>query len=374
MKAKTKHQKSRNDSNHGKDSHSQKKDDRKERINEELMKLLKSANLTENSLRKMVRSHKNFNKRHRLISQMRKKHAKGHRINERQQKDLIKSSIKAEAEFKNSMTESLEVFTQNKPLVRGMEKTILENFDEIRIQTNPIFFPEEVRKTLTDMGYTMKELRYYHNLVFNQQNAQAFKEVLENYGMEKLFDRAAKIHKDVSVPESIDDLRKEGVISITGAEKAVKKTVAAVTVGIGVAIAVVGAVVAIVNPPLGFAIVTGGTLIAAAGAALWEDAEGNDVYIEVGAETSFSYQAVDYPVSAQVIGSSPTGSVTQYPTGNYQGEYYANTSYSKMEIHRTHCGFLHLIKPEHISVYNSLSKAHADGFDNCYYCIGGSER
>lgn len=374
MNAKTKRQKSKNDSNLSKRSHTSGKKDENEEFNENLLKLLKTANLTGESLKKIVRPHKNFSNRHRLISHMRKKHKKGDKVSERLQKNLIKSSIKAEAEFKNSMTETLKVFTRNKPLVRELEKSILENYDEIRIQTNPIFFPEEVRKTLMDMGYTMKELRYYHNLLFNQNNAQAVKGVLENYGMEKLFQRATNIQKTVSAPESIDDLRKEGVIAINGAEKAVQKTIAAVTIAIATVVIIVGAVVAIVNPPAGLAIIKVGALIAVAGIALWEDAKGDDVYGEIKGETSFSYQASDYPNSDQASGTGLSSSTTQYPTGSYQGEYYANTSYSKMEVHRTHCPYLHLIRSDRIRIYNSLSTAHANGFDNCYYCIGGSKR
>lgn len=56
------------------------------------------------------------------------------------------------------------------------------------------------------------------------------------------------------------------------------------------------------------------------------------------------------------------------------GEYIANTSYRKREIHRRSCPFLYLTNPTNLRVYSSLRQAHAAGMDNCHYCIGGSKR
>jgi hypothetical protein len=66
--------------------------------------------------------------------------------------------------------------------------------------------------------------------------------------------------------------------------------------------------------------------------------------------------------------------------GNMNGErYLANSSKSKMEVHdldneQTNCQIDEIIKAGHDRPYTSLSSAHADGYDNCAYCLGGSTR
>jgi hypothetical protein len=58
-------------------------------------------------------------------------------------------------------------------------------------------------------------------------------------------------------------------------------------------------------------------------------------------------------------------------SGKMSGEQYlANASPSKMEVHnldneKSNC---------HERPYTTLSAAHAAGFDNCAYCLGGSTR
>jgi hypothetical protein len=66
--------------------------------------------------------------------------------------------------------------------------------------------------------------------------------------------------------------------------------------------------------------------------------------------------------------------------GNMNGErYLANSSKSKMEVHdldneQTKCQIDEIIKAGHDKPYTSLSSAHADGYDNCAHCLGGSTR
>lgn len=66
--------------------------------------------------------------------------------------------------------------------------------------------------------------------------------------------------------------------------------------------------------------------------------------------------------------------------GNMNGErYLANTSPSKKEVHdldneKTNCQIDEIIKAGHDKPYNSLDAAHKDGYDNCAYCIGNSNR
>jgi hypothetical protein len=66
--------------------------------------------------------------------------------------------------------------------------------------------------------------------------------------------------------------------------------------------------------------------------------------------------------------------------GKMNGEQYlANTSPSKLEVHdldneKTNCQIDEIIRAGHEKPYTSLASAHADGYDNCAYCIGGSNR
>ena len=51
----------------------------------------------------------------------------------------------------------------------------------------------------------------------------------------------------------------------------------------------------------------------------------------------------------------------------------------KMEVHdlnneKTSCQIDEIIRARHDRPYNLLSAAHADGYDNCAYCLGASTR
>lgn len=67
-------------------------------------------------------------------------------------------------------------------------------------------------------------------------------------------------------------------------------------------------------------------------------------------------------------------------TGRMNGEQYlANASPSKKEVHdldneKTNCQINEIIRAGHERPYTSLASAHAVGYDNCAYCIGGSRR
>jgi len=67
-------------------------------------------------------------------------------------------------------------------------------------------------------------------------------------------------------------------------------------------------------------------------------------------------------------------------TGRMNGEQYlANSSPSKMEVHnldneKSQCQIDEIIRAGHERPYTTLSAAHAAGYDNCAYCIGGSTR
>lgn len=58
--------------------------------------------------------------------------------------------------------------------------------------------------------------------------------------------------------------------------------------------------------------------------------------------------------------------------------YLGNTN--TMEVHnlftQTDNCQINEIKPEHKKYFNpdTLEQAHTEGFDNCYYCVGGSTR
>ncbi len=61
--------------------------------------------------------------------------------------------------------------------------------------------------------------------------------------------------------------------------------------------------------------------------------------------------------------------------------YLGNSSSSKMEVHNlnketANCQINEIIKAGHAVVFapDTLSQAHSEGYDNCHYCIGDSER
>jgi hypothetical protein len=63
----------------------------------------------------------------------------------------------------------------------------------------------------------------------------------------------------------------------------------------------------------------------------------------------------------------------------YGAKYCANTNPSKKEVHdldkeEKQCQIDEIIRAGHAKPYDSLQTAHADGYDNCAYCIGGSKR
>ena len=66
--------------------------------------------------------------------------------------------------------------------------------------------------------------------------------------------------------------------------------------------------------------------------------------------------------------------------GRMHGEQYlANSNPSKMEVHdldneKAQCQIDEIIAAGHERPYTSLEAAHAAGYDNCAYCIGGSNR
>ena len=61
----------------------------------------------------------------------------------------------------------------------------------------------------------------------------------------------------------------------------------------------------------------------------------------------------------------------------YGAKYCGNRS--KMEVHdldneQVQCQIDEIIRAGHAVPFNSLTDAHNAGYDNCYYCIGGSTR
>lgn len=65
-------------------------------------------------------------------------------------------------------------------------------------------------------------------------------------------------------------------------------------------------------------------------------------------------------------------------TGHMNGERYCGNT-DKKEVHdldneKTNCQIDEIIDAGHDKPYGSLSAAHAAGYDNCAYCLGGSTR
>ena len=65
-------------------------------------------------------------------------------------------------------------------------------------------------------------------------------------------------------------------------------------------------------------------------------------------------------------------------TGNMNGERYLGNT-SKKEVHdldneKDQCQIDEIIGAGHDTPFRTLAKAHAEGYDNGHYCLGGSER
>jgi hypothetical protein len=65
-------------------------------------------------------------------------------------------------------------------------------------------------------------------------------------------------------------------------------------------------------------------------------------------------------------------------TGNMNGEKYLGnrntTEVHDLDNEKTLCQIDEIIRAGHDKPFNSLSDAHAAGYDNCAYCIGSSTR
>jgi hypothetical protein len=64
--------------------------------------------------------------------------------------------------------------------------------------------------------------------------------------------------------------------------------------------------------------------------------------------------------------------------GNMNGERYCGNK-SKKEVHdldneKTNCQIDEIIKAGNDKPFDTLAAAHAAGYDNCYWCLGGSTR
>lgn len=54
--------------------------------------------------------------------------------------------------------------------------------------------------------------------------------------------------------------------------------------------------------------------------------------------------------------------------------YIGNKDKDNMEVHKISCSWADNIKAENRVYFKSLEEAHAKGFDNCHWCLGGSKR
>lgn len=67
-------------------------------------------------------------------------------------------------------------------------------------------------------------------------------------------------------------------------------------------------------------------------------------------------------------------------SGHMNGErYLANANPSKMEVHdldneKAQCQIDEIIRAGHDRPFTTLQAAHAAGYDNCYWCLGNSQR
>lgn len=421
--------------------------------------------------KEILRSSKTFLRRHREFSALEKIHLKGRRISEKRQKLLIKNAIKSERDCKKATRLSIELFKNQKAALESTQQFIIENFEDVCVFSNPIFFANDLRGKLSDIGLSMKEMRFYHYALFNNVSAKAFKRIFQKRSFYSILEQASKDLDRVPFPESLEIMKKKGMITISGCEEAVPYIVGAVTTVVGAALCVASFYVPVLAPIAITVITTGASLIFEEAVqdisgtqdgywsiapynfpivtfpihpsdsdqpvywgpnlpedynqiaqvpdelqkrvredAIWRSGSqgganifwvshydwpavdgqpelgvvwapgttlpGFTIYVEAAMQL-FIYNAIwhhDYrnyylawPVLRLV--SQPISAATAYSRG-----YYGNHNRSKMEVHRMHCSWLHLINPSNIRIYGSLDDAHSAGLDNCHYCIGGSKR
>jgi hypothetical protein len=318
-------------------------------------------------LRQIISDQKEFLSRHRKVSLFRQGHQKGRKISETTQRSLIKGALRSEQAFKNSVKSSLEIYYKNKAQFKIAHEQALADFENFRIFSNPVFFDKKIRATLGETGLTMKELRYYHDIIFiNNKNAKAFKKAFANESLDTIFKKATANISKAPFPESNKMLGQMGILTITGGDDVNPMPYIA-----GAAAIVVGAAATFFGAPqIGIPIMIGGAgLIGTEG---WQDVTGTqdgnwgiNVNIPCSAQSSNPSVNTNYTPAPNIVSPPPPG---------YSGRYYGNRSRSKMEVHNVYCPWLNLINREHLYVYNSLPEAHSAGLDNCAHCIGGSLR
>lgn len=64
--------------------------------------------------------------------------------------------------------------------------------------------------------------------------------------------------------------------------------------------------------------------------------------------------------------------------GNMYGQRYCGNVIKKeahdLDAEATNCQIDEIIRAGHDRPFHNLSDAHAQGYDNCHYCLGGSTR
>lgn len=308
----------------------------------------------------MLREFGGFFKNHRQLGQMLTEKRRGRSLSIARQKRLLKNALKSEKHFDKGLDIALRLLQSRKDL-KQIQEGVLENFEDFRLFSSPVFYPPVAQKAIQDLGVRMKDMRYYHNLMFNKRNAPYFKAVFEADDFTDLIKEAKKAFKKRKFPESEEMLREIGLVTIEGGSDPTPYIVGAVAV-------VVAVVVSFYFPPLiPIAVPVGIAGAKLLGEELVQDATNNQDGewefgpIKVG-ETKFKFDDADYERDGDLR------------EGNTQGDFYANVSSSKMEVHRVNCPWLHLVSNKNIRVYSNIESAHQAGMDNCHWCIGDSRR
>lgn len=287
-----------------------------------------------NCLKKLKVGNQQFIELHRKISKLRAFKKAGRRLTEAKQRQLIRDAIRSENNMKATFGELTRLFSEKKEFATIYRK-LKEDPEFFRENSHPVDLSEEARRGIAAMGITLSEVLHYHHQLCNTKNWEVLKKRLREQSPKQLLKHAQNVIDESHFPESVAAIREAGLVSVTGAGG----LIGGLATLFGVGIIIGGGPVW-----LGIAIIVVGMILIV-------ESIRRDVALEIAdpGET----RPLEEDTNEYLIG---------------------NISRSKMEIHRSFCHTLQWLKPTNKATFSSLESAHAEGLDNCHYCIGNSTR
>jgi hypothetical protein len=104
----------------------------------------------------------------------------------------------------------------------------------------------------------------------------------------------------------------------------------------------------------------------------------DSLFVKVSVKAPVQYgpgKAREHPVViTQKTGELVVGKITLMVREVKKPVFIGNSNPKCREVHRPDCVWVEKMLGRHKVPFDSLDEAHTRGYDNCYYCIGGSER